>query len=355
MILKDEDEDEEVTKEIEELNLDIEKKLKLEITMNKNLEEAENFKKENQWKLLGDRTYYFKQNIERIWDSIKTLDFLFNINNSEHCPFIIKKGSNVWNIGNIFEGKLFDIYETNSKVIKQKLNLEFKKTEWMFFLGNGEIFTLKLNLYKVTEDNSTILNMITKYIPSNGENIINKIKEKINNINFAKHIEEILKKDPVYLYQYESGIIQGNMEEIWDILVDYSKLALIAPNNRCFAPININNIKIGDNTNIPLKMKNIEGYLEIKLDLKEKKVGYNDWAFGYSILGGEPFKTAKQTFFVKLTRINKQETQLCIFTKIYDKIHMEMCKYLSEQKKYVISSIKDYFENFSSRNNNNDY
>ena len=115
MILKDEYED--VTKEIEELNLDIEKKLKLEITINKNLEEAENFIKEkSQWKLLGDHTFYFKQNIERIWDLIKTLDFLFVINNSGHYPFIIKNGSNVWNIGNIFEGKLFDIYETNSKV-----------------------------------------------------------------------------------------------------------------------------------------------------------------------------------------------------------------------------------------------
>lgn len=351
MILKDEYE--EVTKEIEELNLDIEHKLKLEITINKNLEDAENFKKEkNQWKLLEDKTYYFKQNIERIWDSIKTLDFLFIINNSENYPFIIKKGSNVWNIGNIFEGKLFDIYETNSKVIKQKLNLEFKKTEWIFFLGNGEIFTLKLNLYKITEDNSTVLNMIIKYIPSYGENIINKIKEKINDINFSKYIEEMLKNDPVYLYQYESGIIQGNMGEIWDILIDYSKLALIAPNNRCFAPVNINNLKIGEITKIPLKIKNIEGNLEIKLDLKEKKVGYNDWAFGYSILGGGPFKTTKQTFFVKLTRINKQEAQICIFTKIYEKIPLEVCKYLSQQKKYVISSIKDYFENFSVYNNN---
>ena len=352
MILKDEYE--EVAKEIEELNLDIEKKLKLEMTINKNLEEAETLKKKNQWKLLGDKTYYFKQNIERIWDSIKTLDFLFNINNSEHYPFIIKKGSNIWNIGNIFEGKLFDKYETNSKVIKQKLNLEFKITEWIFFLGNGEIFRLKIELFKVTEDNSTVLNLIIKYIPSYGENIINKIKEKINDINFQNYLEEMLKKDPVYLYQYESGIIQGNMEEIWDIIIDYSKLALIAPNNRCFAPVNINNLKIGDITNIPFTIKKIEGHLEIKLDLKEKKVGYNDWAFGYSIMGGGPFKAAKQAFFVKLTRINKQEAQLCIFTKIYDKIPLEMCKSLSQQKKYVISSIKDYFENFSAFNIKND-
>ena len=36
-----------------------------------------------------------------------------------------------------------------------------------------------------------------------------------------------------------------------------------------------------------------------------------------------------------------------MFTKIYEKIPIEMCKMLSQQKKYVISSIKDYFDNFS--------
>ena len=266
--MKYKDEDEEVSKEIEQLNIDIENKLKLEIKMNKNLEEAENYIKNNNWKIQVDKTLYFQQNIERIWDALKSLDFLFNENNS---PFLIKKGSNIWAPGNIFEGKMFDIYEFNAKVIKQKLSVEYKKIEWIFFLSSGENFRIKMNLYKVTEDNTTVINIVIKTIPSTEENLLNKIKEKFKEKNYNKRIKEILQKEAVYLYQYESGQIHGNMEEIWDLITDYSKLSLIAPNNRCFVPININNVKIGDIANIPLKIKNIEGYLEIKLDLKEKK------------------------------------------------------------------------------------
>ena len=347
--MKLEDEDEDEIKEIEKLNMDVANKLKLEMAINENLEDAENYIKKNSWKALIDNNFFFKQNIERIWDIVKTLDFIFNVNNSN--PFLMKRGNNIWNLGNIFEGKLFENYEFNSKVIKLKLECDFKSIEWIFFLGTGDNFRLKLNLYKVTHDNTTVLNIKMKSIPLKEDSIVNQIKEKIKENNWEKSINEIIKKDKVFVYQFESGIIEANMEDIWDIIIDYSKVALIAPNNKCFVPVNINNLKVGEITNIPMRIKNVEGYLELKLDLKENKKGWNDWVYGYSILGGGPFRTAKQSFFVKLTKINKQETQLCLFTKIYETIPLEMCKFLSQQKKYVISSIKDYFENFSSFQN----
>ena len=49
--------------------------------------------------------------------------------------------------------------------------------------------------------------MIAKYFPLYGDNIIKKIKEKIIDIIFAKHIKEILNNDLIYFYQYKSWII----------------------------------------------------------------------------------------------------------------------------------------------------
>ena len=158
----------------------------------------------------------------------------------------------------------------------------------------------------------------------------------------------MLEKQPIDLYQYESGIIPGKMEDIWEILTDHSKLVTIAPNNKCFVPININNIKVGEIVNVSMNIKGIEGCLEIKLDLKEEKRGWNKWIFGYSILGGQPFKVLKQSVYVQLTKINKTEAQLSVFTKIYDAISNDIFKQLSHKKKYVIYSLKDYFENFYS-------
>ena len=56
----------------------------------------------------------------------------------------------------------------------------------------------------------------------------------------------------------------------------------------------------------------------------------------------------KQSLFVQLTKINNNETQLSIFTKIYENIKGDIVFYLSNKKKYVLYSLKDYFINFYS-------
>ena len=329
-----------ISKEISPINKIIESNFQI---VDKLPNKEENISTKFDWKLLNDYSYHFIQNIERIWKIINSL-----MNSSQDDLIIINNISNFLKPGDNLEGKILNIFEFKAKIIKLKIFSEKKIIELMFFTGNREDFKLKIILYKVTEDNSTILYLKIKYIPSNKETILFKIQEKYTGLDFIKNIEKIIKKESIYLTQYESGIILGTIEEIWDILTDNSKLVLIAPNNDCFVPININKAKKGEIYLINLKIKNIEGYLEIKLDSKENQSNWNEWSFSYSIIGGEPFRIAKQTVLVQLIKINKYETQLSVFTKIYQKITMQMLKNLSEKKKYVILSIKDYFENFYS-------
>ena len=342
--MKYQEEDEE-SKELDELNKDIENNMKFEKNIINIINNAENSLKKADFKKLIDMTYHFKQNIERVWNVIKNFEMIL-INNSNHYPFIMERGLNTFNLGNIFEGKLFASYEFYAKVIKEKLFPDRKKIETIFYFENGEIFKSKIILYRVTQDDSCVLNWINKNIPKYGEEIMLQIKEKFNGKELFQKIENMLEKQQTDLYQYESGIIPGKMEEIWSILTDNSKLVSIAPNNKCFVPININNVKVGEIVNVFMNIKGIEGTLEIKLDLKEEKEGWNKWIFGYSNLGGKPFKVLKQSVFVQLTKINKDETQLSVFTKIHEPVNNEMFKYLSQKKKYVIHSLKDYFENF---------
>ena len=343
--MKYQEEDEE-SKELDELNKDIENNMKFEKNIINIINNAENSLKKADFKKLIDMTYHFKQNIERVWNVIKNFEMILILNNSNHYPCIMKRGLNTFNLGNIFEGKLFALYEFYAKVIKEKLFPDRKKIETIFYFENGEIFKSKIILYRVTQDDSCVLNWINKNIPKYGEEIMLQIKEKFKGKELFQKIENMLEKQQTDLYQYESGIIPGKMEEIWSILTDNSKLVSIAPNNKCFVPININNVKVGEIVNVVMNIKGIEGTLEIKLDLKEEKEGWNKWIFGYSNLGGKPFKVLKQSVFVQLTKINKDETQLSVFTKIHEPVNNEMFKYLSEKKKYVIHSLKDYFENF---------
>ena len=160
MKLDDEDE----INEIDELNRDIENNLKLEATINENIYKSEEILKKNDWKIFVDMTYHFNHNIERVWNSLRDFESLLMTNNLKHYPCIIKKGANTWSVGNIFEGKFFGLYEFHAKVLKEKSFPEFKKIERIFFLENGEIFKVKFNLYKVTDDDSCVLNVVNKYV-----------------------------------------------------------------------------------------------------------------------------------------------------------------------------------------------
>jgi hypothetical protein len=337
---------EEESNEIDELTKIIENKLKLETQINTNLDNIETHFKKEDWKVLKDFTHYFKHGIERVWNIVSNFELLLIISDSNHYPCVIKKGSEIYSQGNIFEGKFFSIYKFLGKVLKLRNFPDLKKIEFIFFLDNAEILKLKISLYKVTKENSCVLRVISKYIPSLGENNTFQISSKWKKEDMLQRIEKMLTNEKSDLFQYESGIIPGRMEDIWDILSDNSKLVSVAPNNRCFVPININNVKVGEVSKVTLNIKGIEGTLEIKLDLKEKEKGWNKWTFVYSILSSKPFKIPRQTVFVQMTKINQNETQLGVYTKIHDVINNEMFNNLSQKKKYVISSLKDYFENF---------
>ena len=301
------------------------------------------------WKIICDSTHFFKQDIKRIWEviiSFDSLDAFFIVYDKNNLPNI-KKDNNIWHIGNIFEGKLLNEYSYKAHTIKEKIYSNIKTIQLIIYFINGEIMNIKINLFQVTENNSTVVNIKIKNVSSNEETIISRLKDKIGKEIFYQNIHKKLEQYSEYLYQFESGIIQGSISDIWEIITDCNKLILIAPNNRCFVPLNINTVKVGDSVKIPFTKKGIEGYLEIKLDSRDNPPKLNQWTFNYSVLGGGPFKVVKQSILVKLTKINKQETQVSIFTKILEAIDMEIFKNLATKKKYVIESLKDYFENFS--------
>ena len=330
--------------DVEEIMKDVENKLRFETFIEKNLFKAENYLKKEDWSIMLNLSYYFHQNIERVWPYFENLEkFLKNFKLDKK---IILRAPKVNVIGNLFEGIYFES-TFHAKILKFKNSNEFKKIVWIFYLENNEIFKIKINLYKITYDNSTVLDLKITYVPQLGQNSLEQIIPEINNIKIFKEIEATIEKQFNAIIQYESCLIQGKPEEIWDILSDNSKLILVAPNNECFLPININNIKVGKIVEIKINSNDKETIVEVKLDLLRKKIG-KKWIFCYTISGGKPFDVLKQSLFVQLTEINNSETQLSISTQIYQNINGDVLVYLSNKKKYVLSSLKDYFKNFYS-------
>lgn len=300
-----------------------------------------------EWKDYIQTTYHFKQDIERIWIIIKNFEFLCLMNDKEHYPCIIIKGQNTWDIGNKFIGNIFGKYPFIAKVIKA-LNLpEKKKINWLFNIHNEQYILIKMELLKVTEDNTSIILSKIKFESIQLKNEVQEIFDKKNKNNLFKIIEELLEKEPINLIKYESCIISAKMEDIWNLILDFNQLTAIAPNNNFLPDINIKNLEIGVKTEASIFCNNEVKKFFITLKYKDERPGWNKWLF---ICENSGQNISRFTLLFQLTKINEIECQLTLITKFHEPIDNNKFNKISENKKYLLLSLKDFFENYYSPN-----
>ena len=306
------------------------------------------------WKYSSQKSYHFIQDIERVWLIVKNFDLLSLINNMGHYPCISTKGRDTWKVGNEFKGNLFGIFPFIARVEKISNLPEIKKVKWLFNINNKDYIIIKFELFKVTEDNSCVLFSKTK-IDNNEiyKKVIEKYKENQLNSIFKK-IDQLLEKEPINLLQFESGIINAKMIDIWNIVTDFNKLTIIAPNNYILPHVNIGDIKQGEKVPTSIWGINNEIFeIEVSLLQKEERPGWNKWSFILLISSGNPKKIPKHTIVFQLTKINNYECQLALMSKYHQSLDTNKFQDISKQKKYLLLSLKDYFDNFYSPSINN--
>ena len=71
----------------------------------------------------------------------------------------------------------------HAKLLKHQNSNEFKKIDWIFYLENNEIFKIKVKLYKITYDNSTVIDLKITYVPKLGQNNLDQLIPEINNFS----------------------------------------------------------------------------------------------------------------------------------------------------------------------------
>ena len=305
------------------------------------------------WEWENQNSYHFKQDIERVWLIIKNFECLSIMNNKGHYPCVYIKGQDTWRVGNEFKGNLFGVLPFIAKVEKY-LNLpEIKKIKWIFNIRYKDYVIIKMELLKVTEDNTCVLS--SKVKADNKENVFtvqNKHKSEDDNLLFKK-IDQLLESEPINLFQYESGVINAKMNDIWNIVIDFNKLTAIAPNNNCLPNINIGNMKLGEKVTTSLAKDGKIHEISISLEYRENRPGWNKWIFVILISSENPKKVPKHTIVFQLTKINEDECQLTFLSKFHQSIDTNKFRQISNKKKYLLLSLKDYFDNFYSPNNSN--
>ena len=191
-------------------------------------------------------TYHFKQDIERVWMLLKNFDILSLISNEGHYPCIFLKGQNTWKVGNIFKGNLYGIFPFIAKVEKSVNLPEIKKIKWIFNINDNDYFIIKLESFKVTGDNTTVALQKSKF---ENFDLYQQIKEKFkqnSTYTIFQHVAKILENEAINLLTYESGIVKGKMKDIWNVIMDFNTLTVIAPNHNHFPNISLKDLKIGE-------------------------------------------------------------------------------------------------------------
>ena len=299
------------------------------------------------WTYFFQNTFHFKQDIERVWMFLRDFEFISLLGNEGQYPCINIKGKGTWKVGNIFKGIMYKILPFIARVEKM-INLpEIKSINWLFNdINDGDYFAIKMNLFKVNEDNSTV---VLRTIKFQKKEISDELKEKVQGIiKIFNEIEKLLENETINLLRYESGIIKGEMKDIYDILIDSQKISAIAPNNNIMPNYNLKDLKKGEKTQVSIIRENIVQSADIILKCRETNPSWNKWLIVVEISGGSPKKIPKHTSLFQLTKINNYECQLIMMTKYDEPVDCKEFHEYIKKKKYLIMSIKDYFEHFYS-------
>ena len=308
-------------------------------------------KNEIQWKNIFQDSYHFKQDIERVWIILRSFEVLSILSSQGHYPCIFLKGKDTWTKGNEFKGNIFGKFPFIAKVRNCSNLPEIKKIEWIIHIRNDYVIII-IELFKVTEDNSTIA---IKTIKRENELINDEEKARIKMIEkkLFEKIDKILETEPISLLKYESTIINGKMEDIWNIITDFNKLTAIAPNNNYLPNISVKDMKIEEKKEVSVFYNDEIRKFDITLKCREEKPGWNKWLIVCEISGGNPVKMPKHIILFQLTKISNNTCQLTLLTKFNEPIGTEEFKENSKKKKYLLLSIKDYFDNFYAPNPSN--
>jgi len=304
-----------------------------------------------QWNNFYQDSYYFMQDIERVWVILRSFEVLSILSSQGNSPCIFLKGKDTWSKGNEFKGHIFGRFPFIAKVTDCSNLPEIKKIEWII-QTRKKYLLVTIELFKVTEDNSTVA---IKQMKTDSQQINDDEKAQIQIIEkkLFEKIDKILETEPISLLNYESAIINGKMEDIWNIITDFNKLTAIAPNNNYLPSINVRNMKIEEKKEVSVFYNDEIKIFDMTLKCWDERPGWNKWLIVCEISGGNPVKIPKHIVLFQLTKISNNECQLTLLTKFHEPISTKEFKKITDQKKYLLLSIKDYFQNFYTPNSSN--
>ena len=301
-------------------------------------------------KSIDQDNYYFSQSIildetiERVWQFLinpslfklilpkKFVNFKINQKASSFCP------------GDEFSFYWIGVSNINTKLVSITDNPYNKKLILDISINIGIYFRKTFYLYKITNNNTTLLKIILSKMP-------NKECDHSNFISFTQlnpdlysstldNLNKIINSSYNNLINSESFIVDKNNDDSWNIITDFKKLSDLKPNIGTNFTYQGSQYKIGSFIKCFINNGDKNVFMKVKVCNKNKKK--NNWIYALETFGAD-INYIKQEIKICINKINEKRTQISIihiFKQVLSKDYIEK---FSKEKNEVMMEIKKYF------------
>jgi len=296
-------------------------------------------------------SHVFKDNINRVWDCLR-LPEIFNLTIKDKADnIIILNGKNYGELGTQVEYQWKDLMRIRFEV-QEVINEEFYK-RIRFYSTKIEPLNLKyscvFHLHCNTIDKTTLFQHELIFDDPNFLKTIDLKHNKQEKMEMCKKIEKILSKRTEDLYQFESIMINTNIEKVWRVISDWKIFQEYVPIIAEQVDFEGGDPKtVGCRINIGHLSKNTKFSLKVlqclnTIDKKEYVLEYLD---------GEPV-SPKQELDFSLVLVNEQITYLSFKHQFKESIKYELISSIAREKKHILKELKKRIEREEAKEKSN--
>ena len=212
----------------------------------------------------------------------------------------------------------------------------YKSVSYVVHLTNNTTLNFKFILYPNTSDNSTLLflELSPDYVDDN-ESFFSEIPKR-----FLEDLFNYLKNNPVFLYEYESIILNCDIVPIWNYIINETNFDqnFLITNKKEYHP---ELKKVGDTFMYKLNENEIKIAKVTKIDRDFVK---KQWTFLFELYNSKDDDNVEcvVSFFLLITKQNN--IFLSYHHDFKTPIEQSDLNILAKDKKKFINEIKNYFE-----------
>jgi hypothetical protein len=249
--------------------------------------------------LLFSTSLIFDQNIDKLWIYLRDLTSdIRKVDYIERLHFI--KGDNTWTPGNIYCINWIGLTRLEFKCIRTKVERNKKIIIWKVKGDIGINFYRMFSLYRITQNNKTLVKSIITRTENKNELI--DVSETLNyylntEFNILSSISKNLNNRNDDLILYESCIINKNFIKVWEFISDLQKVCSLTTMDVKKIEFNEPNMKEG--SFLKFFLENLKLFVFMKIVNIKTPKNKNCWCLTIETIGTKIDKFPKKILNLK--------------------------------------------------------